>query len=175
MLLRRYRMEDEDALFEAVRESIPELAEWMFWCHPGYSKDESRAWLERRDAEWEQGSSYDYAMVDAESGRLLGGCGLNAVNKLYRMANLGYWVRTGAARRGVATAAARALAELGFQELGLTRIEIVVATGNAASQRVAEKVGAVREGVLRNRLQVANRLQDAVMFSMVPGDLKGGV
>lgn len=175
VVLRRYRAEDEEALFEAVRESVRELSEWMFWCHAGYSKEESRAWLEKRDAEWEQGASFDFAMVDGASGRLLGGCGLNAVNRICRMANLGYWVRTTSAGRGVATAAARALATFGFEELGLTRIEIVVATGNAGSQRVAEKAGAAREGVLRNRLSVGNRLQDAVMFSLVPGDRAKGV
>lgn len=173
VVLRRYRLDDEEGLFEAVRESIPELGAWMFWCHPGYSRGESRAWLEKREGEWELGSSYDFAMVDAESGRLLGGCGLNGVSRVHRMANLGYWVRTGATGRGIATGAARELARFGFEELGLSRIEVVVATGNTNSQRVAEKVGAVREGVLRNRLAVGNRLQDAVMFSLVPGDRKG--
>jgi hypothetical protein len=51
------------------------------------------------------------------------------------------------------------------------RIEIVVATDNHKSQKVAEKVGAVREGVLRRRLMVRQNIYDAVMFSLVPTDL----
>jgi RimJ/RimL family protein N-acetyltransferase len=54
--------------------------------------------------------------------------------------------------------------------LDLIRIEIVVATGNAASIRVAEKLGAQQEGILRNRITVGNRTHDAVMFSLTPKD-----
>jgi RimJ/RimL family protein N-acetyltransferase len=47
------------------------------------------------------------------------------------------------------------------------RLEIVCAVGNVRSQRVAEKVGALKEGVLRNRLLLPSGPSDAVMFSLV--------
>lgn len=50
------------------------------------------------------------------------------------------------------------------------QFEIVVATGKEASERVAEKVGAVREGVLRNRYMVQGKVHDAVTFSLIPQD-----
>lgn len=87
------------------------------------------------------------------------------------MANLGYWVRTSAAGRGVATGATRAVARFGFEQIGLKRIEIVAAVNNLSSQRVAEKAGAVREGVLRKRLLIRGESHDAVLFSLVAEDL----
>jgi RimJ/RimL family protein N-acetyltransferase len=45
-----------------------------------------------------------------------------------------------------------------------------MATANAASQRVAEKLGATREGVLRNRILIHDQVHDAVMFSLIPSD-----
>jgi len=51
------------------------------------------------------------------------------------------------------------------------RVEIVVAVENRASLRVAEKVGATREGVLRNRMPVRDEICHAVMHSLVPEDL----
>jgi RimJ/RimL family protein N-acetyltransferase len=87
------------------------------------------------------------------------------------MANLGYWVRTSAAGRGVATNATRAAARFGFEQLGLRRIEIVAAVDNIPSQRVAEKAGAVREGILRQRLLIRGKSMDAVLFSLVREDL----
>jgi RimJ/RimL family protein N-acetyltransferase len=72
----------------------------------------------------------------------------------------------------VATRAARLAARFGFEELKLIRIEIVAAAGNLASQRVAEKVGAVREGVMRNGLFIHGAAHDAVLTSLVPEDLK---
>jgi RimJ/RimL family protein N-acetyltransferase len=70
------------------------------------------------------------------------------------MANLGYWVRTSETGRGIASKATRLVAQFGFAELGLQRIEILAAVGNVASQRVAEKAGAVRECVARKRLLI---------------------
>ena len=103
--------------------------------------------------------------------RLLGGVGLNFINRVHEMGNLGYWVRTSATRNGIASKAARLVAQFGFEELGLHRIEIIAAIPNIASQRVAEKIGAVREAVLRKRLLIRDQSQDAVLFSLVPEDL----
>jgi len=59
-----------------------------------------------------------------------------------------------------------------LEELGLARVEILVQVGNTASLRVARKAGAREEGVLRNRIRHHGQDVDAVMFSLVPGDLR---
>ena len=82
-------------------------------------------------------------------------------------ANLGYWVRVDAANRGTATAAVGLLRQWAFQHTDLERLEIVVALGNLASQRVAAKSGATREGTLRRRLLLHGRHHDAALFSLV--------
>ena len=66
------------------------------------------------------------------------------------------------------TRGAGLVAGFGFGELGLGRIEILAAVGNLRSQGVAERLGALREGVLRRRLRVGDDVQDAVVFSLVP-------
>ena len=55
---------------------------------------------------------------------------------------------------------------LGVSDDGLIRLEIVVAVGNLASHRVAEKVGAVSEGTLRRRILLHGAARDATMFSL---------
>jgi len=171
VLLRPYRSGDVDHLYQAARESITEMSPWMPWCHADYSIEESRAWVESRAEAWEKGTEYDFAITDARDGFFLGGCGLNHIDQANRIANLGYWVRTGRAKKGVASAAARLLAQFGLGKLELNRIEIMAAVGNKASQRVAEKVGAKREGILRNRRVVRDRVYDMVLFSLIPKDL----
>jgi RimJ/RimL family protein N-acetyltransferase len=101
----------------------------------------------------------------------LGGCGLNDFDPGHRIANLGYWVRTGNTRRGIATASTRLLARFGIESLGLKRIRLVIAVSNVASQRVAEKAGAVREGVMRNGMFVRDIMYDCVLYSIIPDDL----
>jgi len=171
LLIRPYRAGDAGALHEAVRESISEVSPWLPWCHQNYSIEESREFIGSRELASQGGEWYSFGIFETDGGRFLGGVGLNFINRVHQMANLGYWVRTSAAGRGVATAATRMAARFGFEELGLQRIEIVAAVSNVSSQRVAEKAGARREGVLRKRLLIRGESLDAVLFSLVRGDL----
>ena len=170
--LRPYQMSDISSLYEAVRESIPEVSLWMGWCHPGYSIEESKTWVAGQPERWDEGTSYDFAITEATGGQYCGGCGLNHLRYDIGLANLGYWVRTSRTRKGIATAATLLLTRFAFNELKLNRIEIIAAVGNIASLRVAEKAGATREGVLRNRLMINGKPSDAVMFSFVPQDFR---
>ena len=171
VLLRPYGSGDVERLYQAARESITEMSPWMPWCHADYSIEESRTWIESRAEAWAKGTDYDFVITGAKDGSFLGGCGLNHIDHKNRIANLGYWVRTSRTKRGVASAAVRFLVQFGLGKLKLNRIEIMAAVGNKASQRVAEKVGARREGILRNRIVVRDRVCDAVMFSLIPEDL----
>jgi RimJ/RimL family protein N-acetyltransferase len=158
---------DIDEIFAAVRESLAEVVPWMAWCHPDYQRVETAEWVRATEQAWANETDYPFAIFDRATGGLLGTCGLNAIDRLNRWANLGYWVRTSATRRGVATRAATLVAGFGFRELGLDRVEILAAIGNEPSQQVAANLGAVREGVLRRRLRVGEISHDAVVFSLI--------
>ena len=71
---------------------------------PGYSIEDSHTWLGSRPDTWQRGMEYDFLIADRTDGRPLGICGLNNLDRENRLANLGYWIRTGSARQGVATA-----------------------------------------------------------------------
>lgn len=163
--IRLYQQSDAEHLHAAARESVAEVSPWMGWCVPHYSLDEAREWVAAQGELAKQGLAYEFAIWSG--GRYLGGCGINQISKTNRFANLGYWVRASEMGRGVAPAAVRLVAEYAFRETDLIRLEIVCAIGNVRSQRVAEKVGAVREGVLRKRLVLPSGPADAVMFSLV--------
>jgi RimJ/RimL family protein N-acetyltransferase len=78
------------------------------------------------------------------------------ISRMTGVANLGYWVRSSLAGRGIAPAAVLQLVSWAFQHTALHRLEIVVAVGNRRSQHVAEKVGAHRDAVLRKRTEVTS-------------------
>jgi ribosomal-protein-serine acetyltransferase len=164
--VRLYQREDAEAIHAAALESVAEVYPWMSWCHARYTLDESRQWVLLQIELARQRKAFEFVIV-GDGGRLLGGCGINQVNPMHRYANLGYWVRTSATGHGVAPAAVRAVAAYAFRKTDLIRLEIVVAVGNTRSQRVAEKVGAVREGVLRSRVLLSTGPTDAVMYSLV--------
>jgi ribosomal-protein-serine acetyltransferase len=165
--LRRYRPGDGPALLEAVLESVPEVAPYETWCHPGYTPEEAAAHAAGWDRAWEAGEAYYFAVLDEADGRYLGSCGLCPVEGEHRVGGLGFWVRTSATGRGVATSAARLVTAFGFAELGLHRIELLVAVHNLPSRRVAEKLGAHYEGTLRKRLVLPAGPTDMAMYALV--------
>jgi len=170
--IRPYRITDIPLLYDAACESIEQIYPWLPWCHPGYALDEARSWVYYAIDAWAGGREYEFVIFHETEKTFAGGLGLNQINVVYRMSNLGYWVRSSKTGKGAASAATHLAADFGFRRLGLKRIEIVVAVENKASQRVAEKVGAAREGILRNRLFMHDRSYDAVMYSVIPSDLE---
>ena len=168
--LRPFNKDDAPGLTQAVQKSIQELLPWMSWCHKDYNQQDALRWLKTLPPAWENGTDYGFAITSVREEEILGGCGLSFVNKLFRFSNLGYWVRSDRRGEGIACRAAKLLARFGFEQVGLLRVEIVVAVENQASLRVAARAGAKREGVLRNRLVVREFIYDAVMFSLTPDD-----
>jgi RimJ/RimL family protein N-acetyltransferase len=172
--IRPYRASDIPVLLEAVQESMKELVAGLPWCRPEYNIHDPAEFIARHEEEWRNGEQYSFMIHARANGLFLGGVGINFINRVHKFANLGYWVRTHATQHGVATAAVRLAAQFAFTSLELSRLEIVTGLNNKASQRVAEKVGAKREGVLRRRLLVDGESHDAVLFSLLPEDLPRG-
>ena len=120
--------------------NLPELGseEWV------------RAWLERVAELWREGERANFAVADSSSNELLGSIGLRLVDG---NGQAWYWTLPAARGRGVATRALRLLCGWAFDELGLARVQLLAEPENEASQRVAEKAGFQREGLLAELLR----------------------
>jgi len=171
VLLRPHQLEDCDAMYAAITESISEISPWLPWCHAGYSRDETAAFIKVAGAAWDDGSHYPFAILAATDGAFLGGIAINHIAKPNHLANVGYWVRTSRTRKGIASAAVRLVSRYAFDTLGLTRLEIACIPTNTASRHVAEKVGAKFEAVARNRLVMHGAAYAAALYSLLPEDM----
>jgi len=167
--IRPFQLSDAASLYEAIIESAEALKPWMPWCRSDYRISDTQEWIEAQIQAFQLGEQYQFAIVLRDQ-TIAGACGLNGIQPQNRLANLGYWVRTSACGRGIATKAARLLAQWAFANTELDRLEIVVAVGNVASLRVAAKIGAVWEGMLRGRLRMNENAHDAILFSIMRGD-----
>jgi ribosomal-protein-alanine N-acetyltransferase len=85
-------------------------------------------------------------------------------------ANVGYMVDAAFRGRGVATAALRLVVAEAFGELRLHRLDAGAMPSNRGSQRVLEKAGFTRIGVLRRYLFIAGTWQDHVLYELVGPD-----
>lgn len=175
--LRGWHPDDAPALHAAVVASLASFSRWLAWCRDGYSLEDARQHIAACQTLWRQGSQYTFGVFD-QQGRLQASLGLSqlkrhtaAYNHEYLNANLGYWVHRKAQGRGLLPPLVRAVARLGFERLGLVRIEIVAAHSNLPSRRVAERAGAQYEGIARHRLVIDGQAEDAAIYSLLAEDL----
>lgn len=144
--LRPFRDDDAEDLVagcgdDLVRRYLPRLPE-------PYTLADARSWIAEGSVAARASGGAAYAIADPADDRLLGGIGIGNPLPERRQGEIGYWVAPWARRRGVATAAVRALAE-GALAATFGRLELLTGVENEASQRVALAAGFRREGVRR--------------------------
>ena len=150
--------DDGDASWIAEACTDPDIAEFIVGMPP------PRRWAPATDVE--------LVIADAAHAEPLGLISLRVAERDPGLAAVGYWLCPEARGRGAATAAVRLVAHWAFDELGVQRLELTTAPENVASQRVAERAGFTREGVLRALGATKDDGRcDTVMFSLLPADL----
>ena len=144
IVLRPWRVQDAPALLEACQD--PEIARWVTIPQP-YTAADADAFIESTRAMWRGGTGAAFAIVDGSTDRLLG-----AVTRFGpdgHQATFGCWLVPEARGRGVGTRSLRGLAEWTFATTAVVRIDVFIMVGNVASERMVERAGFQREGVLR--------------------------
>jgi RimJ/RimL family protein N-acetyltransferase len=165
--LRPWRDDDVPEIAEACQD--PEITRWIDDIPVPYSRADARAYVAASRRGWKEGTLWSFAVCDAETGAVLGSCGIGWQDQAHGVAEIGYWVRPEGRRRGVATRAVRLAADWAFSEGAVERLQLRADILNTASQRVAERSGFRREGVLRS-IRYSRRQQrrvDFVMFSLL--------
>lgn len=108
-----------------------------------------------------------FAIVDGEDA-VVGGIAA-VLNRTMRTAWVSYWLLEHGRGQGLATRATVALSEWLFEH-NIHRLELAHRLNNPASQRVAERAGFVREGIMREELEYDGVRYDTALMSRLPGD-----
>jgi RimJ/RimL family protein N-acetyltransferase len=168
--LRTWRRSDVQELARCCDDE--EIARWLDSVPHPYTEADAADYVGRAARWWREGSFFPFAVTDSASGRLLGAVGCGWADEPARVAELGYWTRSDARGRGTAPAALRLASRWVIETLGAERVQVRVEVENAASQRVAEKAGFTREGVLRSSGWSGRRRRrlDFVVYSLLPGE-----
>jgi [ribosomal protein S5]-alanine N-acetyltransferase len=113
------------------------------------------------------GTGARLAVDRTADGVFLGWCSLTRWNPDFRSAALTFCLDEPAWGRGYATEAARALLTWAFEALDLHRVQAEADTRNAASARVLDKLGFVREGTLREDCIVNGEVSDSSVYGLL--------
>lgn len=126
--------------------------------------EEAQAWLELISARTAANESVHWAITRKGEDRFMGLIGLWRLVKEHHYGELGYTVMREHWGRGYTSEAIGAVVDFGFRTLGLHRVEAITRPQNAASMRVLEKNGFVREGLMRGNILWNGVFQDSVYF-----------
>lgn len=165
LLLRDFRIEDWKAVHGYAAD--PRAVELMPW-GPN-SADQTIEFVRKaiEDAARPNRKIFELAVLLKEEERLIGGVGLRVSGTENRDAGLGYIIHPGSWKRGYASEAAAAMVEFGFRRCGLHRVWAECDPANAASARVLEKIGMIREGHLRQHRWWKDDWRDSYLYSIL--------
>jgi RimJ/RimL family protein N-acetyltransferase len=143
---RKFTPDDLHAL-AAIR-SDPDVMRYVGACKPE-SVEELQVRLTKVIAHWERHNFGPWALVNKETNRMIGWCGLSYLDDTGDV-EIAYGLTKEHWGKGLASEAAAAAMKYGFHQLGLDRIVAVVWPENIASLRVLEKLGMTSEPRLYN-------------------------
>jgi len=170
--LRPWREDDADTL--AARINDPAIVVFLDRLPQPYVREDALAYIRASQEGWRTGGNTNFAIVVDRIGGAVGSIGVRWSEIEEGVAEVGYWVAAEARGRGAATSAVRLVAHWAFTaEQRLERLQLRADVLNAASNRVAEKAGFTREGVLRSsrRNVRLDRRGDYVMWSLLRDEL----
>ncbi|GAB2771172.1 GNAT family N-acetyltransferase [Streptomyces chlorus] len=180
LVLRPLDADDVPTLAEMMNDE--QVAAWTDVPQP-FTEQAARTWVtEYAPAERAAGRGLDLVVTEFLTQRLVGIIQLTKTNWHVRSTELSYIVAPWARGEGYASEAAMATAQWLFGDQKLERVELRTAADNTASQQVAQKIGCISEGVLRNACIAHVRGGDGVwtdvrtdfiVWSLLPEDLEG--
>ncbi|MGO4460696.1 GNAT family N-acetyltransferase [Streptomyces sp. M-16] len=178
LVLRAFEEDDVTALAEMMNDE--HVTAWTSVPHP-YTHADAHDWATRKShAERTDGRGIVFAVTEFLTQRLVGIVHLQNTDWRTRTTEVGYVTAPWARGEGYASESVLAVAQWLFRDQGFERLEIRTAADNTASQQVAQKIGCISEGVLRNawivRTQTADggwteTRTDLIVWSLVPEDL----
>jgi ribosomal-protein-alanine N-acetyltransferase len=138
------------------------------WPPDDLSRASFRRRLKRYGEDQRNDLAYPYFIFCNEDQKLVGGLTITNIRRgVAQAGSLGYWLGAAYARQGYMSAAVRALLPFAFSTLKLHRIEAACIPENAASVRLLEKTGFVREGYAREYLCINGAWQDHLLYAQV--------
>jgi ribosomal-protein-serine acetyltransferase len=166
--LRSAALADAEPVYALVDANRAHLRRWLGWVDAVRGVEHIRGFLAGVIERERAGTSLE--LVIEHAGEIAGICGFRSIDAANRSAEIGYWLRADREGRGIVTSACRALVGHGFGALGLNRISLAAAAGNARSRRVAERLEFRLEGILRDAEWRDGSFEDHAVYSLLARD-----
>lgn len=155
-------------LFSLIERNRGHVRQWLPWVDKTRSSEDVRAFIGRTLQQFAKNEGFHAGIW--VNGALAGGIGCHDIDWGNRNTSLGYWLDASMQGRGIVTRCCRKAIDFLFQDLKLNRVEIRCGTGNTKSCAIPERLGFVREGVVRQGQFVGGRFIDLVVWGMLASE-----
>ncbi len=166
-MLRQFRRRDVAPLHEAISASLDDLQPWLPWVE-GYDRGSSQRFVRESVSAWSEHRAFDFTVRPIDDlDRHVGNVSIWITSQQNSIGEVGYWIRSDDTGLGYGTEATTRIVQVGFEEMGLHKVQLRIAVGNERSDRIAERIGFVQEGILRHEVKVGNRWLNHTVWSML--------
>jgi [ribosomal protein S5]-alanine N-acetyltransferase len=170
LALRLPRVSDVPRLVEYLND--PPVFRPVFARSEPLTRSDELVWVQRARRRTLRHQKLNLAITQRSTGELIGGVGLELREEAGRRGWLGYWIARPFWHRGYASEAASAVLTLGFERVGLHRVDAAVFEFNPRSMRLLERLGFRREGYRREVLRRDGRWYDEATFGLLAREFR---
>lgn len=168
--LRMLTARDAKPLYKRIDESRAYLKKWLPWLDDMKSEDDALSFIKNSFLIYNNRKGITAGIFLNE--KLVGVIGFNEIDFQHRIGYIGYWLAKKYQGRGIMTTAVTAIIAYSFTELSLNRIEMRIANKNKASRAIAEKLGFVNEGQIRQAEWLYDHYVDHIIYGMLHEEWK---
>ena len=169
IVMREFRQEDAEAVYETVISNSAHLQKFMHWMSPNYSIRSAKDFIADSIKKREYRENLSLGLFRPH-GRFIGSVGFVNFDWPARKTEIGYWIAQDEQGKGIVTEACGRLIDLAFSEMQLNRIEIRCSALNLRSAAIPKRLGFMKEGHLR-QVEIRNgRLHDFEIYGLLASD-----
>ncbi len=173
LILRPLRNSDAESLRENINNL--DVAKWLLMVPHPYTLRDAKNWIRDSTKNWKKKEKdYNFGIELRAEGKIIGGIGLQSINKTQGTGTLGYWIGKLYWGNGYGTEALQAVVDFAFNRLKLRRLEAEVFVGNLSSEKLLEKIGFRLEGTKRQakKSKADGKVHDEQRYGLLKEDYK---
>lgn len=152
-------------LHELINSSRLYLKQWLPWVDGTKSIEDTKLFIEMTKKQFAANNGFQAGIW--YKGNMAGVIGFHGMNWASKSTSIGYWLDERYQGSGVMTKSCKAFIEYAFGELYLNRVEVRCAEKNSRSRAIPERLGFVKEGIMREAEWLYDHYVDHVVYGVL--------
>ncbi len=161
-------LSDAPQFFNTIQENQVYLRKYIPWVDQIQKEKDAEKFILKWRENYQYGKGFNFLIF--YENQLVGTIGFNYFDHLNKKTDIGYWLTKKSQGRGIIQDCCIAIMRYVFLNLRFHRIEVRCAVDNFPSQRIPERLGFTREGILRDSMLIEDEFVDSILYSILSTD-----